>query len=64
MSLTEEDKNWMSEQLLAVETTLLTEFQKRASPSEARERTHTAALRAVDLEMEALSERVAQLEAK
>jgi len=64
MSLTAEDKNWITEQLRTVETSLLTEFLKRASPSEARQRTHTAALRAVDLEMEALSERVAKLEGK
>jgi hypothetical protein len=62
MSLTDEDKNWITEQLRTVETSLLTEFHKWASPSEARQRTHTAALRAIDLEMEALSERVAKLE--
>ena len=45
-----------------VETALLTEFHKWASPSEARARTHTATLRAIDLEMEALSERVEKLE--
>jgi hypothetical protein len=64
MSLTDEDKNWIAEQLRTVETSLLTEFHKWASPSEARQRTHTAALRAIDLEMEALSERVAKLEGK
>ncbi len=58
MSLT--DKDLIAEQLRTVETTLLTEFHKWASPSEARQRTHTAALRAIDLEMEALSERVAK----
>jgi hypothetical protein len=46
-----------------VETTLLTEFHKWASPAEARARTHTATLRAIDLEMEALTERVQKLEA-
>jgi hypothetical protein len=45
-----------------VETALLTEFHKWASPSEARARTHTATLRAIDLEMEALTERVQKLE--
>ena len=45
-----------------VETTLLTEFHKWASPNELRMRSHTAALRALDLEMEALSERVDKLE--
>ena len=64
MSLTNEDKNWITEQLRNVETSLLTEFHKWASPSEARQRTHTAALRAIDLEMEALSERVGKLERK
>ncbi len=64
MSLTAEDKNWITEQLRTVETSLLTEFHKWASPSEARQRTHTAALRAIDLEMEALSERVSKLEGK
>lgn len=64
MSLTDEDKNWITEQLRTVETSLLTEFHKWASPSEARQRTHTATLRAIDLEMEALSERVPKLEGK
>ena len=62
MSLTDENKNWITEQLRGVETSLLTEFHKWASPVEARQRTHAAALRAVDLEMEALSDRVANLE--
>jgi hypothetical protein len=64
MSLTDEDKNWITEQLRTVETSLLAEFHKWASPSEARLRTHTATLRAIDLEMESLSERVAKLEGK
>ena len=45
-----------------VETALLTEFHKWASPAEARARTHAAALRAIDLEMESLTERVQKLE--
>lgn len=64
MSLTDEDKHWITEQLRTVETSLLTEFHKWALPSEARQRTHTAALRAIDLEMEALSDRVTKLEKK
>jgi hypothetical protein len=64
MSLTTADKDWITEQLRTVETSLLTEFHKWASPSEARQRTHAAALRAIDLEMEALSERVSKLEGK
>jgi len=35
VSLTEEDKQWIREQLERVETTLLTEFHKWASPLEA-----------------------------
>jgi hypothetical protein len=64
MSLTDEDKNWITGQLRTVETSLLTEFHKWASPSEARQRTHTATLRAIDLEMESLSERLSKLEGK
>ena len=47
-----------------VETSLLTEFQKWASPSEARARSHAAALRALDTEMEFISDRLKKLEAK
>jgi len=54
----------MEERLEATETRLLTEFHKWASPMEARQRTHTATLRAIDLEMEALGERVSKLEGK
>jgi hypothetical protein len=75
MSLTGEDKTWIAEQLReeesritaqlrTVETSLLTEFHKWASPFEARQRTHAATLIAIDLEMESLSERVAKLEGK
>ena len=45
-----------------VETKLLTEFHKWASPAEARAKSHAAALRAMDLELEAISERVTKLE--
>jgi hypothetical protein len=47
-----------------VETALLTEFHKWASPAEARAKTHAAALRAVDLELESVTERVSALEGK
>ena len=36
--LTDEDKQWIKEQLENVETTLLTEFHKWASPVELRQR--------------------------
>jgi len=62
MSLDNEDKQWIREQLEHVETTLLTEFHKWASPLEARQRTHSAALRALDLEMEQMDDRVKKLE--
>lgn len=59
----EQDAKFASKQdLERVETALLTEFHKWASPSEMRARTHTATLRAIDLEMESLTERVQKLE--
>jgi hypothetical protein len=45
-----------------VETRLLTEFHKWASPAETRARSHTAAIRALDIELETLSERMDKLE--
>jgi len=62
MSLTDDDKDWILVQLERIETNLLTEFHKWAAPSEARQRTHTATLRAIDLEMEVLSERIGKPE--
>ena len=50
------------EELERVETSLLTEFHKWASPVEMRQRTHSAALRAIDMELEALDDRVQKLE--
>jgi len=50
------------EDIERVETALLTEFHKWASPSEARAKTHTATLRAIDLEMELLTDRIQKLE--
>jgi len=62
MPLSDEDKEWIAARLERVETRLLTEFHKWASPIEARQRTHASALRAVDLEMEAMNDRVTKLE--
>jgi hypothetical protein len=74
---TEDDKKWMLEtfatktdletfatktDLERVETRLLTEFHKWASPVENRQRSHAAAIRALDVEMEALGDRVQKLE--
>ena len=50
------------EDLEGVETALLTEFHKWASPVEMRQRSQTALLRALDAEVEALKERVEKLE--
>jgi hypothetical protein len=51
-----------AERLEKVETTLLTEFHKWASPIELRQRSHAAALRAHDAEIESLSDRLKNLE--
>ena len=77
MSLTDEDKQWIAAtigeavaaaesrtaaRIERVETSLLTEFHKWASPSDARARSHAAALRAIDAEIEFLADRVTKLE--
>ncbi|HEX4309159.1 MAG TPA: hypothetical protein VHZ25_03975 [Acidobacteriaceae bacterium] len=73
MSLNDEDRAWISaqfgefavtvaERIERVETTLLTEFHKWASPVEMRIKTHTATLRAIDVELENVSDRVTRLE--
>jgi hypothetical protein len=69
MALTEEDKQWIGAQLQTVrleiervETNLLTAFHNWASPMEIRQRSHSAALRALDLEIEAINDREQKLE--
>jgi hypothetical protein len=62
--LTDEDKQWISERLEKVETAMLTEFHKWASPVELRQRSHAAALRAPDAEVESLSDRLKNLEGR
>jgi hypothetical protein len=54
----------LSEKIEKVETTLLTEFHKWASPLEMRQRTHAAAIRALDAEVEALGDRVNKIEGR
>jgi len=76
MSLTDDDKMWMGEQfatkqdlerfatkqdLERLETNLLTAFNS-LPPFEARQRIHAATLRAHDLELEVLSNRIRKLE--
>ena len=53
-----------SERLEKVETTLLTEFHKWASPVDLRQKSHAAALRALDAEVESLSDRLKNLEGR
>ena len=60
----ERTRTEFSENLERVETTLLAEFHKWASPLDARMRTHTALLRAIDLESEAMDERITKLEGR
>ena len=62
--LTDEDRQWIREQLEKVKTTLLTEFHKWASPVELRQVSHAAALRALDAEVESLSDRLKNLESR
>jgi hypothetical protein len=66
MSLTDEDKQWINAQLDSklerLETALLSELHKGARLNEARMRTQTAALRAIDLEMEAALNRAIKLD--
>jgi hypothetical protein len=45
-----------------LETKRRTEFREGPSPADLRKRTHTLVLRALDLEMEALSDRLNKLE--
>jgi hypothetical protein len=61
--LTEEDKQWISQRLEKVETTLLTEVHW-ASPVELRQKSHAAAIRALDTEVEVLSDRLKNLEGR
>jgi len=66
MSLSDDDKRWITTQLEAqleaVETSLLRAFHDWASPVEMRVRSHTAALRALDIEVESPGNRVSKIE--
>ena len=62
--LTDDDKQWIRGQLEKVETTLLTEFHKWASPVELRQKSHAAAFRALDAEVESVSDRMKNLEGR
>ncbi len=54
----------LNQKIEKVETTLLTEFHKWASPNEQRQRVHAAAMRALDLEIENHDDRLRKLEGR
>jgi hypothetical protein len=60
----EKSETLFAGRLEKVETTLLTEFHKWASPVELRQKSHAAALRALDAEVESLSDRLKNLEGR
>jgi hypothetical protein len=62
LAAVEERVTAVETKLEKVATTLFSEFHKWASPADARARTHSAVLRAIDLETEALTDRVQKLE--
>jgi hypothetical protein len=62
--LIEQDKQSIQERLEKVETNLLTEFHKWASPVELRQRSRAAVIRALDAEVESLSDRLSNLEGR
>ena len=57
-------KEYVNERCEQVETKLSTEFHKWASPADARHRTISAALRAIDLEMESNKDLAKKLEGR
>ena len=66
MSLTAEDKQWVTELLVGrlekLETRLLTEFHKFAEANDLRVRSHGQAIHALELEMNVLENRVRKIE--
>jgi hypothetical protein len=64
MSLTNEDKQWIEAQLERLETKLLTEFQKWASPNAARQRRFSSELHEFELQLENHEDRLQKLEGK
>lgn len=62
MSLTDEDKTWISERLEEVETRLLRAFRNFAHPVEARRRVQKAVGRSLTERIDALEDRVEFLE--
>jgi hypothetical protein len=62
MALSDENERWINEQLERVETKLLTAFDQWSSPAGVRLRAHSAAIRALDVEQEALRDRVDKID--
>jgi len=62
MALDEQDKRWILAQLERVETNLLTEFHKWASPVDARQRSYREQVHALELELDGVKDRIAKLE--
>ena len=62
--LSDENKQRIREQLEKDETSLLTEFHKWASPLELHQPGHAAVLRALETEVEALSDRLKKREGR
>ncbi len=60
----DEVKAYVDQRCERVETSLLTEFQKWASPVEMRLRSHTVVLRTLDMDLEALADRVKRIESR
>jgi hypothetical protein len=69
MSLDNGDRQWIAEQLAALnerldafETKLLAAFQQWDSPTEMRQRSQAASIRALEVAVDALEDRVKRLE--
>jgi len=60
--LTDDDKRWLTDEFDRAGTRLVTRFQRSMSPVEMRARSHSAAIRAMDEEIESLQDRVKKLE--
>ncbi len=58
----EQTETRVNERIERTETNLLTAFHQWASPVDMRARSHTAAIRALDIEVESLANRVTKLD--
>ena len=60
--LDSEDKQWIGSRVERLETTQLTEFHKFAEANDARVRSHGAMIHSLELQLEALEDRIRKLE--